>query len=115
MRGIVKRILLVANVLLLLLVSYLAVTILTNRSKEIAMPKVIDTCGMIVIGVQNGTLTHDQAAEAAMNIFAVGDYRPNIRVFEQNDNLFMETDDPSLTGVSGSDTVEFNCSELQGS
>ena len=112
MSRVVKRILLLANIVLLVVISYLAINLLNNRSKELIMPKVVDTCAMIKKGIENGSLTHEQAKTAAQNIFKVGDYTPNIRVFEENGDVYMQSDDPSLVGVSGNDTAEFNCSEL---
>jgi len=110
MSKIIKRILLVANAVLLIVISYLAINIVNNRSKELIMPKVEEACAMIAKGIEDGSMTAEQAESAVQNIFKVGDYTPNIRVFTENDQILFETDDPSLVGVSGKDVAVFNCS-----
>ncbi len=108
----VKRLLLIANGVLVLVVSYFAITIFGDRAEEIAMERVDVTCSMIVEGITAGTLDHNQAKVMAESNFTVGEYTPNIRIFEENGDIFMQTDDPSLVGVSGDEVAEFNCSKL---
>ena len=108
----VKRLLLVANGVLVIVVSYLALTIFGDRAEQIAMERVDVTCSMIVTGITDGTMNHTQAKALAESNFTVGDYQPNIRIFEEDGDIFMQTDDPSLVGVSGSDVAEFNCSKI---
>ena len=112
MRLTLKRLLLIANIVLLLIVCYFAVTLLNTRSAEIAMPKVMDTCSMIVKNISAGTMDHAQAKAAAEEIFKVENYVPNIRIFEQDGSIFMQTDDPSLVGINNTENVEFNCTEM---
>ncbi|MEM7240723.1 MAG: hypothetical protein AAF429_00925 [Pseudomonadota bacterium] len=112
MSSTLKRLLLIANIVLLFVVCYFAVTLLNSRSAEISMPKVIDTCAMIVEDVTSGSMDHAQAKSAAEDVFRVDNYTPNIRIFEQDGSIFMQTDDPSLVGINNSDNVEFNCTEL---
>jgi len=108
----IKRILLFANIILILVVSYFSVKILNQRSAEIAMVKVNDTCSMIVQNISDGSMDHEQAKAAAEQAFKVDNYTPNIRIFEQDDSIFMQTDDPSLVGIQNTENVEFNCTEL---
>jgi len=112
MSKIIKRILLVANAVLLVVISYLAINMVNNRSKELIMPKVENTCAKIVAGIESGSMAIEQAQSVVQDSFKVGDYSPNIRVFSQNDQILFETDDPSLVGVTGKEVAVFNCSTI---
>ena len=83
-----------------------------NVVEEIAMERVEATCSMIIAGMDNGSLDHNQAKRLAEANFTVGEYTPNIRIFEENGDVYMQSDDPSLVGVSGDDVAEFNCSKI---
>jgi hypothetical protein len=112
----IKKLLLLANILLLILVCFLVVKAANGRASEIASERMAKVCGHIVTQIDSGTMSLTQAAGYAREQARAGDYVPTVNVFQGADGIVIETNDPSvmvnILKKKESKFARVNCSEL---
>ncbi len=112
----IKRLLLLANILLLILICFFVVKSLNGRASEIAAQRISKVCNHIVQQMDAGNMDLKQAAEYTAQASRSGDYVPTVEVFKGSDGIIVETNDPSImVNILKKKETEFarvNCSKL---
>ena len=111
-----KKVLLGANIVLLVVVCGIAMTTLKGRAAKVAVQKMTHVCTNIVGQVQAGTMDLKQAGEYATLKTSAGNYTPTVRILRDADDLLLETSDASFNvdalTVKSDDFYVVNCSQL---
>jgi hypothetical protein len=112
----IKRLLLLANILLLIFICFFVVKSLNGRASEIAIKRISKVCDHIVTEMDNGAMSLAQAAEYTAQASRTGEYVPTVEVFKGADGVIVETNDPSImVNVLKKKETKFarvNCSQL---
>lgn len=111
-----KKILLIANILLLLAICFLAVKMVNGRASELALERMVGVCKHIVTNVETEEMSLAEAQKYVMSETSHNDYTPEINIFESAEGLLLETDDPiivnNLLKRGSSKTVRLNCTKI---
>lgn len=111
-----KKILLLANMLLLILVCFVAVKMVNGRASEIAGERMARICQQVVTGLDAGTMTLASAASFASEESKVGNYVPDVRIVKAEADVILETNDSALTtdllSAQEAEFVKVNCTRL---
>jgi hypothetical protein len=112
----IKRLLLLANILLLIVICFFVVKSLNGRASAIAIDRITTVCNHIVSEMDAGAMSLKQAADYTAEASRTGDYVPSVEVFKGADGIIVETNDPSImVNVLKKKESEFarvNCSQL---
>ena len=112
----IKRLLLLANIALLILVSFMLVKSLNGRASAIAIQRISSICEHIVREIDSGTMSLKQAGEYTAEASRSGEYVPTVEVFKGAEGVIIETNDPSIrVNVLKKKETKFarvNCSQL---
>jgi hypothetical protein len=119
MRTNIKRLLLLANIILLMLICFFVIKAVNGRAAEIAAERISNICDHVVTQIDAGNMSLAQAADYATKESSNGDYAPTINVFKNADGIVLETNDSSvmvnILKKKESEFVRINCSQLAGS
>jgi hypothetical protein len=111
-----KKLLLGANIALLVVVCVLAAKAFNGRASTIAVQKMTKVCTNIVDQVRAGTMSLDQAGAYAAKQTSAGKYTPTVRVIRQSNDFLLETNDPSfkvnVLTIKADEFYVVNCSQL---
>jgi hypothetical protein len=112
----IKRLLLLANILLLILICFFVVKSVNGRAAAIATQRITAVCNHIITQMDSGNMTLKQAAEYTAEASRTGDYVPSVEVFKGADGIVVETNDPSImVNILKKKETKFarvNCSKL---
>tara|TARA_R110002096_G_scaffold46032_6_gene123043 strand:- start:14524 stop:14883 length:360 start_codon:yes stop_codon:yes gene_type:complete len=111
-----RKVLLVANIVLLVAISILSLKMVNGRASDLAGQKMARVCTNIVDQVKTGTMNLDQAGLYAAQETSAGNYTPKVRIIRKADDLLLETNDPSFNvdvpSVKEDEFYVVNCSQL---
>lgn len=111
-----RKVLLAANIVLLVFISVLAIKMVNGRASSLAGQKMVRVCTNIVDQVKMGTMDLDQAGLYAAQETSAGNYTPKVRIIRRADELLLETNDPSFSNnvlsVKKDERYVVNCSQL---
>jgi hypothetical protein len=111
-----KKTLLLANILLLILVCFMAVKMVNGRASQIAGERMAGICKHLVVQMNSGEMTPRNAADYASQQSKVGNYVPEVNVTTSAAGVILETNDPSmmidLFAKKEDAVARINCTEL---
>ena len=112
----IKRLLQLANIALLILVSFMLVKSLNGRASALATQRITTVCNHIITKMDSEDMTLKQAAEYTAQATSSGDYIPTVKVFKGADGIIIETNDPSIRvnilKMKEAQFARVNCSQL---
>ncbi|GLQ35668.1 hypothetical protein GCM10007939_19510 [Amylibacter marinus] len=112
----IKKALLAANIILLLVICFGVMKVVNGRAAEIAVEKLQKTCAHMVAGVTSGQMTLAQAQDYALGQSSQGTYVPEIEITQKGNALMMQTSDSSVVTALAQDKSQgilaVNCTQL---
>jgi len=118
MRLNMKKILLLANIVLLGIVCFSAVATVNKQTAEITQQRMSSICQHILPKIVAGTMTLEQAGTYAAEKGRVGDSVPIVNIAYQGADLILQSDQPifsaGLLGGGEKTAQNVNCTQLAG-